>query len=302
MKLKIKTPATTANLGPGFDCLAASLSLYNEFEIVLVSNKQKLKITVEGVDSKYISENEDNIFYEAIKKIFDKQKIQIPSIEIYIRNNIPIKRGLGSSASACVAGVIAGNILCGEPLSENELLDVALELEGHPDNIVACMFGGLCISSVIENKVKFVKLNLPADILALTIIPQQKISTKEARKILPEKIFFKDAVKNISNVALLVSSLITKKYEFLKFATQDFLHQPYRKKLMPWMQKVFEICLENKSLCCMLSGSGSTVVAIYKKSDINNELLEKIETKLRKVVTCEFKVLPFINKGVIIKQ
>lgn len=302
MKLKIKTPATTANLGPGFDCLGAALDLYNEFEINIVNNKQKLKILVEGVDAQDISKNEDNILYKAIKKIFNQKKLQIPPLEIYIKNNIPIKRGLGSSASCYVAGVVAGNILCGEPLSENELLNIALELEGHPDNVVSCMFGGLCISSVVEGKVKFVKLNLPTDILALTIIPQQKVSTKEARKILPKKILFKDAVKNISNVGLLISSLLNKKYEFLKFATEDFLHQPYRKKLMPWMDKIFEICLENNSLCCMLSGSGSTIVAIYKKSDINDELLEKIETKLKKVIICEVKILSFTNKGVTIKQ
>lgn len=301
MKLKIKTPATTANLGPGFDCLGAALYLYNEFEINVVQNKQKLRIETDGVDKELISKNENNILYKAIKKIFDITKNDIPSLEIYIKNNIPLKRGLGSSATAYVAGVVVGNLLCGEPLSENELLNIAFELEGHPDNIVPCMFGGLCISSVVEERIKFIKIPLPNDISVLTIIPQQKISTEDARKILPREISFKDAVKNISNVAMLVSSFITKKYELLKYATKDYLHQPYRKELMPWMNEVFEICLDNKALCCMLSGSGSSIVSFYKKTDLEQNLLEKIETKLQKIVSCQLKILSFTNKGVIIR-
>lgn len=301
MKLKIKTPATTANLGPGFDCLGASLSLYNEFEVYVVKNNQKLRVETEGVDCELISKKEDNHFYKAIKKIFEITKNEMPSLEIYIRNRIPLKRGLGSSATAYVAGVVLGNILCGEPLSENELLKVALELEGHPDNIVPCMFGGLCISSVVEGSIKFIKLKLPSDILVLAVIPKHQISTEDARKILPDKIYFKDAVKNVSNVALLVSSLTTKKYEFLKFATEDFLHQPYRKKLMPWMDKVFEICLDNKALCCMLSGSGSTVVALYRKKELDESLKERLQEKLQKIVDCQVKILSFVNRGIIIK-
>lgn len=301
MKLKIKAPATTANLGPGFDCLGASLSLYNEFEVYVVKNNQKLRVETEGVDCELISKKEDNHFYKAIKKIFEITKNEIPSLEIYIRNRIPLKRGLGSSATAYVAGVVLGNILCGEPLSENELLKVALELEGHPDNIVPCMFGGLCISSVVEGSIKFIKLKLPSDILVLAVIPKHQISTEDARKILPDKIYFKDAVKNVSNVALLVSSLTTKKYEFLKFATEDFLHQPYRKKLMPWMDKVFEICLDNKALCCMLSGSGSTVVALYRKKELDESLKERLQEKLQKFVDCQVKILSFVNRGIIIK-
>lgn len=301
MKLKIKTPATTANLGPGFDCLGASLSLYNEFEVYVVKNNQKLRVETEGVDCELISKKEDNHFYKAIKKIFEITKNEMPSLEIYIKNRIPLKRGLGSSATAYVAGVVLGNILCGEPLSENELLKVALELEGHPDNIVPCMFGGLCISSVVEGSIKFIKLNLPSDILVLAVIPKHQISTEDARKILPDKIYFKDAVKNVSNVALLVSSLTTKKYEFLKFATEDFLHQPYRKKLMPWMDKVFEICLDNKALCCMLSGSGSTVVALYRKKELDESLKERLQEKLQKIVDCQVKILSFVNRGIIIK-
>ncbi|MEM4368483.1 MAG: homoserine kinase [Candidatus Anstonellales archaeon] len=300
MKLKIKTPATTANLGPGFDCLGASLSLYNEFEVYVVKNSQKLRVETEGVDCELISKKEDNHFYKAIKKIFEITKNEMPSLEIYIKNRIPLKRGLGSSATAYVAGVVLGNILCGEPLSENELLKVALELEGHPDNIVPCMFGGLCISSVVEGSIKFIKLKLPSDILVLAVIPKHQISTEDARKILPDKIYFKDAVKNVSNVALLVSSLTTKKYEFLKFATEDFLHQPYRKKLMPWMDKVFEICLDNKALCCMLSGSGSTVVALYRKKELDESLKERLQEKLQKIVDCQVKILSFTNKGIIV--
>ncbi len=300
--MKIKLPATTANLGPGFDCLGAALNLYNEFEIVLVENgKQKLKVSAEGIDKELIPLDETNHVYVGIKHVFNKIKIKLPSIEIYIKNNIPLQRGLGSSATAYLAGVVAGNVLCGEPFSEYELLNFAIELEGHPDNVVACMYGGLCISNLVDGKIKFIKLPLPKDLTVLTIIPQEKISTKKAREVLPKNIKFKDAVSNLCNTAMLIGAIVSKRYEFLRFATQDFLHQPYRKKLMPWMEKVFEVCLKNGALCSMLSGSGSTIVAFYKKSDINEEVIDVVKTKLSKIFACDCKVLQFNNEGLKIK-
>ena len=301
--MKIKVPATTANLGPGFDCLAAALSLYNEFEIEVVPNaKFKLEIFAEGVNAEDISKDGKNYVYKGIKKVFDLCKTQVVPLRIRIKNNIPLQRGLGSSATAYLAGVLAGNILCGEVLSEYEVLKLAVELEGHPDNVVAAMYGGLCICNAYDDKIRFIKLQMPKNLIVLTIIPDKKISTKKARKVLPKSVEFKKAVYNVSNTALLVSSFVTKKYEFLKFATEDFLHQPYRKKLMPWMDKIFDICLRNKALCCMLSGSGSTIVSIYKDSELNNDLLEKISFEINKFISCEYKILRFSNKGTEIKQ
>lgn len=302
--MKLKLPATTANLGAGFDCLGAALSLYNEFEIKVltgVNSKNKLSIFVEGVDKELIPKDETNHVYRAMKKVFEITKNELPPVEIYIKNNIPLQRGLGSSATAYLAGVISGNILCGEPLSEYEILNLAYKLEGHPDNVVPCMYGGLCVTTLVSGEVKFVKIAVPKDIVALVIIPEKKISTEHARKVLPRKVSFENAVKNISNATLLVASIMAKKYEFLKYATQDFLHQPYRKKLMPWMDKVFNVCLENKALCCMLSGSGSSIVALYKKEMFNENLLEKIKLNLSSIGKIEYKVLSFINTGVKVK-
>ena len=300
--MKIKIPATTANLGPGFDCLGAALSLYNEFEINVVSNaKYKVRIESEGVNVEDITKDENSHVYKAIKKIFNLCKIDLLPLEIYIKNNIPLQRGLGSSATAYLAGLIAGNILCGEVFSEYELLNLAVKLEGHPDNVVPAMYGGLCISSIYDSKIKFIKLQMPKDLVVLAIIPDKKISTEKSRNVLPKNIEFEKAVKNVSNVALLVSSIISKKYEFLKFATEDFLHQPYRKKLMPWMDKIFDICLRNKALCCMLSGSGSTIVSIYKDSELNNDLLEKISFEINRILSFSFKILKFSNKGAEIR-
>lgn len=301
--MKLKLPATTANLGPGFDCLGAALSLYNEFEIKVLSStnaKNKLSIFVEGVDKELIPKDETNHVYRAMKKVFEITKNDLPSVEIYIKNNIPLQRGLGSSATAYLAGVISGNILCGEPLSEYEILNLAYKLEGHPDNVVPCMYGGLCVTALVNGEVKFVKIAVPKDIVALVIIPEKKISTEHARKVLPRKVSFENAVKNVSNATLLVASIMTKKYEFLKYATEDFLHQPYRKKLMPWMDKVFNVCLENKALCCMLSGSGSSIVAFYRKKELNEDLTKKIDERLKKVIDCQVKILSFTNKGLII--
>lgn len=304
MRIKIKLPATTANLGPGFDCLGAALSLYNEFEIRITDNrlsKNRLLIFIHGVDKEFVTTDDTNYVYQAIKKIFELTKNKMPSIEIQIKNNIPLQRGLGSSATAYVAGVIAGNILCGEPLSEYELLNLAAEFEGHPDNVVPCMYGGLCVTTVVDKKIKFIKLPIPNDLSVLVVIPNNKISTIHARKVLPHKVEFKDAVKNVSNVSLLLASIITKKYELLKFATIDYLHQPYRKKLMPWMDKIFNICLDNQALCCTLSGSGSSIVAIYRKSVLDENLIHKLQMVISKYVEAELKILHFVNKGVKIE-
>ncbi|MCS7227496.1 MAG: homoserine kinase [Endomicrobia bacterium] len=299
--MKLKLPATTANLGPGFDCLGVALSLYNEFEVKVVNTtREKLKIFTDGVDKELIPKDETNHFYRALKKVFEVTKNKPPNLEIYIKNNIPLQRGLGSSATAYVGGVVAGNILCGEPLSEYELVNLAVELEGHPDNVVPCMFGGLCVTAKVDKKIKFVKLSAPKDLSVLVIIPDKKIPTQHARKVLPLKVKFKDAVKNVSNVSLFLAAIMSKKYELLKYATVDFLHQPYRKKLMPWMDKVFNVCLENKALCCMLSGSGSSIVALYKKTELDENLVSLITTSLTRVINCSTKILFFLNQGVII--
>ncbi len=304
MNIKVKVPATTANFGPGFDCLGAALDLYNEFEVKKLKN-QKLRIEVFGEGADVIAKNEKNIVYKAIKKVCCICDKSVPNISIKIVSKIPIERGLGSSASAIVAGVLLGNILCGEKLSVDELINIATELEGHPDNIVAAIKGGLCIAREVRVKVKnskvvqvkYIKLNMPDDLCALIFIPEVKVLTEKVRSVLPKVINYESAVKNLGNTALLIASILNNKYSLISFAMEDYLHQPFRKKIMPWMQEIFQLCLNNKSLGVALSGSGSSILALYRKEVLNKNLAEKIKKLIDEKVTVEYKILNFVKNG-----
>lgn len=204
MKIQIKVPATSANLGPGFDCLGVALELYNEFKLEILKTKnEKLKIEVEGEGAEFIEKDEKNIVYKSIKKVCDICKRPIPKISLKIVSRIPVARGLGSSASARVAGVVLGNVLCGKKLFQDELINIATELEGHPDNVVPAMVGGLCVSRKFDHKVqkftkaqiKYIKLTMPKDLVALILVPKICVSTEMARNVLPKVIDFKSATK-----------------------------------------------------------------------------------------------------------
>jgi homoserine kinase len=304
MEIKVKVPATTANLGPGFDCLGIALDLYNEF-VVEESKDKKLQIQVIGDGAEFIEKDTKNIVYKSIKKVCDICNKPIPSLSLKIVNKIPVSRGLGSSASARVAGVIIGNILCSNKFSKDELINIATELEGHPDNVVPSMVGGLCVSTKIVKKnnkdfnfeVKYIKLVPPDDLVALVLIPNIKISTDYARKVLPKMIDYTFAVRNVNNVAMLLSSIFAKKYSLLKFSMEDFLHQPFREKIMPWMNDVFKICLENKALGVALSGSGSSVLAVYEKKVLTKKIAQQIKNLVSKKVVVEYKILNFVSCG-----
>ncbi len=300
--MKLKVPATTANLGPGFDCLGVALSLYNEFEVDIAPKglTKDLNINVIGEGFDIIPKDKTSMIYQAIKKVCQRCNHPVPKLDIKIKSNIPVCRGLGSSATVILAGVVLGNKICGERLSTKELLNIAVEIEGHPDNIVPAMFGGLCCSTIIGREVKFVKLTLPEDLVCLVIIPEIKVPTEKARKVLPKKVNFSDATKNLSNVALLISSLIARKYEMLNFAMKDWLHQPYRARLIPWMKKIFDLCLSNSALGVALSGSGSSIIAIYKKGILTEKIAQKVCALGQRYVDAKlnYKILNFVSTGV----
>lgn len=306
MKLKIKVPATSANLGPGFDCLGVALDLYNEFEVEIVKDSSVFEIKFEK-DKSNISTGKDNIIYEAMRKVCKRYNKKVCGLKLNVKNNIPISRGLGSSASAYVAGTVIGMVMCGKDVVEDEVINIASELEGHPDNVVPAVMGGLCVSSKVFEKdksvIKYIKFFVSKDLIALLLIPAVKISTKEARKILPKKVLFSEAVRNVGNSTLLVSSILKKEYSILRFATEDYLHQPYRKKLMPWLTQVFEICKKNKCLSSVLSGSGSTILSFYEKKVLTSNLVNKVKNLVEAETKLNFdcKKVSFSNSGMSIR-
>jgi len=261
--ITVKVPATTANLGAGFDTLAMALNLYNYVTIEL-DTKTHIEIENEGTDS--LPLNENNIVYIAAKAVFDMAEVKMDGLKIKLVNNIPLARGLGSSAAARVGGAIGANYLLGNRFSKDEIMSLTAELEGHPDNVTPALFGGFTISYVDKGELKYFKISPNVKFKIVVVIPQFKVSTSEAREILPSEIPRKDAVFNISRACLLVSSIITGQLEYIGAGMQDMLHQPYRKKLVPGMDDVFESAKKNGARGVALSGAGPSIVAFATES------------------------------------
>lgn len=270
--VKVMVPASTANLGPGFDVLGVALNLYTEISMEFI--KDGLEIFVEGEGVEDIENDQNNLVYKSAEVIFKKIGVFNKGLRIKIKNEIPLGRGLGSSAAAIVGGLLAANELTGRVLKREEILDLAASIEGHADNVTAALNGGLNVSIFDKNKVYYARKALEDDIDFLAFVPQEMVRTEIARKVLPEKVDFNDAVFNTGRTAFLVSVLIEKKYELLKIATQDMLHQKYRAKLVPFMEDCFEKALMAGAYAAFLSGAGPTIMAISSPENSERVLKE----------------------------
>lgn len=261
-KVTVRVPATTANLGPGFDCLGIALDTYNE---VTVERSGVFGISIVGEGADILPYGEENRVYQGIAAAFERIEQPIPPLHVSCRNNIPLARGLGSSAAATVGGLMAANFLCSEPLSPDELLQMADRFEGHPDNVAAAIFGGCQV--VIRDGEKLVRAHVPlaTGLKAVLFIPDFEMPTDVSRSILPEDVSRADAIYNVGRVALLVTALVTGEFSHLKVAMQDRLHQPHRGTLFPPMASIFEAALEVGALGVSLSGGGSSILALTDK-------------------------------------
>ena len=290
-RVKVRIPATTANLGPGFDVLALALRLYNtvEMEVGTAKSGKKLQIDIVGEGEDNLPRDRRNIVYRAAKLVFDKFHLAPYTLALKLKNRIPLASGLGSSAAARIGGLVSANRLCGERLSREEIVDLAAEIEGHADNVSAAMVGGLvvcCISSLKgrkgrdeQKKIEIVKFNPPEDLSCVVCIPKFQIMTSRARKILPKTIKFEQAVFTSSRVALLLVALIRRRYELLGMAMEDKLHQPYRKRLVKGMEVVFEEALRAGALGVSLSGAGPSILAFTVSS--TPSLAERVGEAMR---------------------
>ena len=254
----VKIPATTANLGAGFDTLALALDLYNYVTIELAA-KTHIEVENEGKDS--LPLDDENIVYIAAKAVFDMAEVKMDGLKIKLVNNIPLARGLGSSAAARVGGAMAANYLLGNRFSRDEIMSLTADLEGHPDNVTPSLFGGFTISYVDKGELKYFKISPNVKFKIVVVIPQFEVSTSKAREILPSEISRKKTVFNISRACLLVSSILTGQLEYIDAGMQDMLHQPYRKKLVPGMDDVFEAAMKSGARGVALSGAGPSIVA-----------------------------------------
>ena len=264
--IHIKTPATSANMGPGFDSLGVALTLYNELWVEEIPSG--LEIIVKRKQAIEIPEDETNLIYQTMAVFFKKAGQKIPGLRLIQEDNIPMVRGLGSSAACIVGGLLAANALCGGRASIEELAQIAAQIEGHPDNTTPAFFGSMVVGAQDENKMGYVKLDVPKDLVFATMIPDFPVSTHDARNVLPKEYSRADMVFNASRTALFVASICSGKYENLPMAMEDCVHQPYRKKLIPDMDNIFQAAKDNGALASYLSGAGSTLMSIVQESNV----------------------------------
>ena len=302
MKVSYKVPATTANLGPGFDCLGLALPIYNIItieETVMPSTGIEVNVMKDFENAELIEEldsipnDKDNIVYKAVEILYNLVGQDPSEIKINIKSSIPIAKGLGSSASVIVGGLMAANDLLGNPADEAALLSIATEAEGHPDNVVPAILGGLVMSSMEDDgSVIYRRLDWPEDWHITVCIPDFELATNISRSVLPEKVPMEDAKFNARRLAMLIHAIDTVDAKLMKSALEDKLHQPYREKLIPGFKEIKEALKhEENVLGTVISGAGPSIVIFSQKNNI-----EKIYQTVKEVwdnmnVHCDIRTL-----------
>ena len=261
MKVKVKVPATSANLGPGFDVAGLAVTLYNTFTFELIEHG--LEIT--GCPVQFANEN--NMTYCAFKEGAKECGLDFQGVRIECHSDVPYTRGLGSSSTCIVAGIVGAFAFKQRSEDRQAILEIATRIEGHPDNVAPAIFGGMTVSIMNET---VTTLNIPVkhDYNFVAFIPPFTLSTEKSRSVLPQVIERKDAISNVSHLALLVASFINGYDEGLKVGFKDRLHQPYRGSLIKGYNEIMNV-LENdeKVLGAYLSGAGPTIMAVIKAED-----------------------------------
>lgn len=271
MKVKVKVPATSANLGPGFDVAGLAVTLYNTFIFELLEDG--LEIT--GCPEQFC--NEDNLTYQAFKQGAKHCGLEFKGVRIECYGDVPYTRGLGSSSTCIVAGLVGAFAFMDKCENRQEILELATKIEGHPDNVAPAIFGGLTVSVMFEG---VTTLNIPVkhDYRFVAFIPLFALSTEKSRSVLPDVLPRADAISNVSHLALMVASLINGFDEGLKLGFKDRLHQPYRGQLIKGFDEIIEILEADQDvLGCYLSGAGPTIMAVIRTSDTKGVVRMKEE-------------------------
>jgi homoserine kinase len=263
--IAVEVPASSANLGAGYDCLGIALAMVNRIELeVRVWSRGEIELSVDGEGRNELSEDRQNCFVRALEATLRKARGELPELvgwRIGMHNEIPLARGLGSSAAATVAGALAGNALAGEPLSTGELLQLATEIEGHPDNAAAALMGGFVVSAASPDGVDAIRFDAPRDLRAVLFIPELRLGTGAMRAALPASVPLVDAVANLGAVAVGVAGIATGRYDLLRRLTFDRLHEPYRAAVYPQLPTMVEAARSAGALGACLSGAGSAILA-----------------------------------------
>ncbi len=265
----VTVPATTANIGPGFDCLGAALNLYNRFHFTPftpLSDSEPFHISIEGAEAARVNTGATNLVYRSFLKCYEQMGIAPPPVDITIKLGVPLSRGLGSSSTAIVGGIMAANVLAGSPLDELAIALLANEIEGHPDNVVPALLGGLRLATMAGGRLQICDLPWHESVVPVVIIPEFELSTVDARRVLPTTYSRADAVFNTAHIGLLLRGLATGNGDWIAGGMGDRIHQPYRKKLIPGYEEVRRAAIQAGAWGLVISGAGPTLLALAPQS------------------------------------
>ena len=266
-KVVVDVPATTANLGPGFDCLGAALDLNNRFAMRRIEGGgERFELIIEGTEGSHLRGGPENLVYRAAQRVWKAAGLEPVALEARVRLAVAPARGLGSSATAIVAGLMGANALVGEPLSKEKLLELAIDIEGHPDNVVPSLLGGLCMTAKAASKRwRVVRCEWTPSVKAVVAIPSIRLSTSEARRAMPKAIPVGDAVVNLGALTLLLQGLRTGNGDLISDGMHDRLHEPYRWRLIKGGDQVKQAAMDAGAWGCAISGAGPSVLALCEE-------------------------------------
>ena len=293
--VRVRVPASSANMGPGFDSLGVALTMYNTAEFCLTDNGLDIEI-MDGAE--FIPTGETNYVYVGFKKVYDSLSKSFDGVKIRLWSDIPVTKGLGSSSSSIVLGLMGANKLLGEPYTKQELVKLAYEIEGHPDNVTPALLGGFTIAAVDRDNVLFSKSPVSTELRFAAMIPDFYLQTKKARGILPGFVPMRNATYNIGHASLVTSAFTTGNYSLLEQAVRDRLHQRYRFSKVRSGEFVARSLRRNGALCSYLSGAGPTVMGIVDRD------FAQFEEKMNNLISTNLKgwrlvMLTADNEGAI---
>jgi homoserine kinase len=294
----VTVPATTANLGPGFDCIGAALTLYNQFRFTFLSQTDEdVKITVRGTEADRVSTDRNNLLYQSFVKFYQHLGKTPPNVAIEIQLGVPLARGLGSSATAIVGGLVGANELAGTPLDIKEVMELAIAMEGHPDNVVPALLGNCRLSTGEAGNWQVCEIPWQDTIVPVVAIPDFELSTEEARSVLPVQISRSDAIFNIARLGLLLRGLETGREEWLRVAMEDKLHQPYRQGLIRGYETVKSVALSAGAFGMVISGAGPTLLALTDRDRASSVASAMREAWKNEGIVADVRILAVDPQG-----
>jgi len=294
----VRVPASTSNLGPGFDTLGIALKLHNQISI---RETDGTAVELVGATPGKDSPRAQAMAREAVAVFFQRSKIKPHGVQIEVKGEVPVSRGLGSSVTVRLGVLFALNEINGRPLAATAMLDAVTELEGHPDNAAPALYGGFVVSGVVQGVVRYRRFNVPASLKFVCCVPEFEVPTEQARALLPRQVPLRDAIENLNRAALLTATFATGEFSLLRGLFDDKLHQPYRLKLVPQLDEAIANGVAAGALGGWLSGSGSAVMCLteHKEKDVA-EAMAKAFT--REHIACETHILVADNDGTRVKR